>query len=238
MTVDEPILSTEGLTKRFGGLTAVDGIDWSAAVDRIECIIGPNGAGKSTFLKLLTGVHEPTSGRILYDGEDITDLESYRRVRRGISLKFQVASMYEDLTVGENLKIAVQRYHDDSEAAIDETLSRLRLADDRTTPVRNLSHGQKQWLEIGMAMGVDPKLLLLDEPSAGLSVEESAKTATLLQELREERSFGLIVIDHNMDFIRQLGGRITVFHQGDVFAQGTMEDIEKDERVHQIYLGE
>lgn len=234
----EALLATEDLTKQFGGLTAVDGISWSASDDRIECIIGPNGAGKSTFLKLLTGVHDPTRGRILYDGKDITNLEPHERVKQGISLKFQVASLFENLTVRENLKIAAQEYHDDTRSVIEELLHQLNLTDATETTAKNLSHGERQWLEIGMAVGVDPKLLLLDEPVAGMSIEESSQTVRLLKELKEKRSFGLIIIDHNMEFIKQIADHVTVFHQGRVFTDGTMTEIENDAEVHRIYLGE
>lgn len=231
------LLSAEGLTKKFGGLTAVDSIDWSITGEEIECIVGPNGAGKSTFLKLVMGIHEPTSGRIKYKGEEISDLKSHRRVKRGMSMKFQVPSVYEDLTVAENIRVAAQPYHDDFRAAIDRILSRIQLIEEIEAKAGSLSHGQKQWLEIGMSTMSDPELLLLDEPTAGMSVDETRKTAELLKELREARSFGLVIIDHDMDFIEQISEHVTVFHQGSVFMNGTMEEVRNDEEVQRIYLG-
>jgi len=237
MSTNTPLLEVNNLTKKFGGITAVDGIDWSINDTGIECIIGPNGAGKSTFLKLLIGVHSPTRGEILYKGEEITELETYERISRGISIKQQIASIYENLTVYDNLKIAVQSAHDDEVPVIRSILTEIGLTEQKDQVVRNLSHGAKQWLEIGMAMGIEPDLLLLDEPTAGMSIEETHETATMLKTLAEERSLGIVIIDHDMEFISEVGDQITVFHQGKHFMSGKMEEIEANKEVQRIYLG-
>lgn len=229
---------SENLTKRFGGLTAVDSIDWSITGEQVECIVGPNGAGKSTFLKLIMGIHEPTSGSIRYKGDEISGNESYKRVLSGMSMKFQVPSVYENLTVRENIRVAAQPHHDDVHSAIEDVISQIQLTDQADNRAGNLSHGLKQWLEIGMSTVSNPDLLLLDEPTAGMSVDETEETAELLQQLRSARSFGLVIIDHDMDFIEQISENVTVFHQGKVFMRGTMDEVKRDEEVQRIYLGE
>lgn len=237
MSDSEELLATEGLTKRFGGLTAVDSIDWSMTGEQIECIVGPNGAGKSTFLKLVMGIHGPTSGSIRYKGDDITNKESYKRVLSGMSMKFQVPSVYEDLTVRENIRVAAQPHHDDIHTVIEEVIPQIQLTEHADSKAGNLSHGLKQWLEIGMSTVSNPDLLLLDEPTAGMSVDETEETAELLQDLRVSRSFGLVIIDHDMDFIEQISESVTVFHQGKVFMRGTMDEVKQNEEVQRIYLG-
>lgn len=237
MSNSKELLATENLTKRFGGLTAVDSIDWSITGEQVECIVGPNGAGKSTFLKLVMGIHAPTSGSIRYKGDEITNKESYKRVLSGMSMKFQVPSVYEDLTVRENIRVAAQPHHDDVGTVIEQVMSQVQLEDQAKNRAGNLSHGLKQWLEIGMSTVSNPDLLLLDEPTAGMSVDETEETAELLQELRDSRSFGLVIIDHDMDFIEQISESVTVFHQGKVFMRGTMDEVKQDEEVQRIYLG-
>lgn len=237
MSDAEELLATENLTKRFGGLTAVDSIDWSITGEQVECIVGPNGAGKSTFVKLIMGIHRPTSGSIRYKGSEISGSESYKRVLSGMSMKFQVPSVYEDLTVRENIRVAAQPHHDDVHTAIEQVMSQIQLTDQADDRAGNLSHGLKQWLEIGMSTVSNPDLLLLDEPTAGMSVDETEETAELLQQLRSARSFGLVIIDHDMDFIEQISENVTVFHQGKVFMRGTMDEVKQDEEVQRIYLG-
>lgn len=238
MSTQDALLATNNLTKRFGGLTALDSVDWSITGEEIECIVGPNGAGKSTFLKLIMGVHEPTSGSIRYKGEEISKLASHKRIRRGMNIKFQVPSVYGNLSVAENLRVATQPHQENVQATVDRLLKKLQLENKADEDAGMLSHGEKQWLEIGMSTASDPDLLLLDEPTAGMSVDETEETATLLQELRSARSFGLIIIDHDMGFIEMISEHVTVFHQGRVFMHGTMEEVRQDEEVQRIYLGE
>ncbi len=233
------ILQTRGLTKKFGGLTAIDDVDFAVDEGELRCLIGPNGAGKSTFLKLLTGRHEPTDGDIYFNGSDITDLQSHERVQKGISIKFQIPSVYPDLTVRQNLRVPLQKVADpeEFEARTAETLERFSLQEEGDTIAKNLSHGQKQRLEIGMAMALEPDLMLLDEPVAGLSVEETEEIAALLKEINDEE-MAFIVIEHDIDFVASIAQRVTVLDQGAIFKEGTIEEIRADPDVRRIYLGE
>ena len=234
------ILQTRDLRKEFGGLTATDDVDFAIEEGELRCLIGPNGAGKSTFLNLLTGQLEPTGGRIYYDGRDITDLPSHERVDRGISMKFQVPSIYEGLTVAQNLRIPLQKVDDDVDfaARTRSILERFDLLEDAETTAANLSHGQQQRLEIGMVMALDPQLVLLDEPVAGLSVEETAEIAELLRTINEEEDVAFVVIEHDIDFVESIADRVTVLEQGSIFTEGSIEDVKADPEVQRIYLGE
>jgi len=233
---DAPSLETEGLTKRFGGLTAVDDVDYQLPENELRCLIGPNGAGKSTFFKLLAGRLQPTDGTIRFQGEDITSLAPHQRARRGISLKFQDISVYPDLTVRENLRIPVQRNHDDLQGRINELAVLANLGEQQDAPVGNLSHGQQQWLEIAMSMAIDPDLLLLDEPTAGMTIDETRETGELIKSLQQQ-GVSLIVVEHDINFVRQIADWVTVLHDGKLFAEGTVEEIENNEAVQRIYLG-
>jgi ABC-type uncharacterized transport system ATPase subunit len=232
------LLETRDLTKYFGGLSATNGVDIKVAPGEIRCLIGPNGAGKSTLFKLILGTYEPTAGTILFDGEDITRLRSHSRVQRGLSIKFQVPGIFHALSVEQNLRIALQRTVEYSarNAEIDRLLGLLDLAHQRSTAAGNLSHGQQQWLEIGMAIACRPKLLLLDEPTAGMSPEETFKTGELVKRLNAQ-GMTVIVIEHDMTFVRQIATRVTVLHFGKIFDEGTLDDIVKNEDVVRIYLG-
>ncbi len=234
------ILQTRDLRKQFGGLTATDDVDFAVEKGELRCLIGPNGAGKSTFLNLITGRLEPTAGAIYYDGSDITDLQSHERVDRGISIKFQVPSLYQEFTVRQNVRIPLQRVAPSSEyeSRTREILKRCTLEDEIDTVASTLSHGQQQRLEIGMAMVLEPDLMLLDEPVAGLSVEESADIAELLTSINETDDVAFIVIEHDIDFVESIADRVTVLHQGGIFTEGTIEDVRADPDVKRIYLGE
>lgn len=234
----ESIVQTTGLTKKFGGLVAVDDVDFQLPEGQIRCLIGPNGAGKSTFLKLLTGFHSPTQGTVEYRRNDITDSHPHTRARNGISLMFQKSSTYENLTVEQNLRIPTQLYTDGEalDAHIDELLELVELQDKRTVPVTNLSHGEQQWLEIAMSMGVDPDLLLLDEPTAGMTIEETKKTAELVRSVINE-GVTVLSVEHDINFVREIADIITVMHNGQIFAEGTVEEIINHDGVKRIYLG-
>jgi branched-chain amino acid transport system ATP-binding protein len=235
---DGAILRTEGLTKRFGGLTAVDDVSFGLPAGEIRCLIGPNGAGKSTFLKLVTGTHRPTEGTVHFDGEDITGVEPHVRVRRGMSLKFQRISTYRELTAEQNLRVATQRIHDGREATrrIDELLDTIGLSAQRQAVAGSLSHGDQQWLEIAMAMATDPKLLLLDEPTAGMTIEETRETGELIQNLVED-GMSILVVEHDINLVRQIADRVTVLNQGSVLMEGTVAEVTGSEDVKRIYLG-
>ncbi|CAI49090.1 ABC-type transport system ATP-binding protein (probable substrate urea/short-chain amides) [Natronomonas pharaonis DSM 2160] len=234
----DAILATERLTKNFGGLTAVDEVDFTVDEGELRCLIGPNGAGKSTLLELITGQLTPTEGRIYFDGMDLTQLPPHERIDAGLSVKFQSPHVYEDLTVAQNLQVPLQRVDSgDLEATTYETLDEIGLADRAETPAGDLSHGQQQRLEIGMATTLEPKLMLLDEPVAGMSVEETASVADLIRSLNDE-GMAFVVIEHDMEFVREISDQVTVLNQGSIFRQGPIDDIESDPEVKRIYLGE
>ena len=232
------IIETRSLSKIFGGVRAVDGLDLAISEGEIHCIIGPNGAGKSTLFKLLMGIERPTAGAISLEGHDVTRLAPHLRARRGLAIKFQAMQVYQDLTVYQNLFIPLRRHHRPREIAerCAELLAQLQLADTEERIVGDLSHGQQQWLAIGMSMAVEPKVLLLDEPTAGMSPEETRQTATIVRQFNET-GVTIAVIEHDMAFVRDLDTRTTVLHYGKVFAQGAFADIERDDDVHRIYLG-
>ena len=233
----DAILSTDGLTKKFGGLTAVDSVDFTVDEGEIRCLIGPNGAGKSTLLELITGQLTPTDGDIYFDGNELTDMEPHRRMDAGISIKFQSPHIYESLTVEQNLRVPLQRTDRDIEAVLGRTLDRIALAEKADEPASDLSHGEKQRLEIGMAVTLDPALMLLDEPVAGMSVDETADIAELIRSLHDD-GMTFLVVEHDMEFVRKISEQVTVLNQGSVLTQGPIESIENNEEVRRIYLGE
>jgi branched-chain amino acid transport system ATP-binding protein len=231
-----PILEVRDLTKYFGGLRAVH-LGLTVDAGELRCLIGPNGAGKSTFFRILSGGMRPSSGTVRFRGRDITGWDAFRVARLGMSIKFQVASILGELSVLENLHVAAEFRFGNREGrrragAMLEVLGLTARQDD---PAAWLSHGEKQWLEIGMASIGEPTLILLDEPTAGMTVEEVKKTVRLLKHLNETAT--VIVVEHDMNFIRMIARRVTVMHQGEAFAEGSMEEIESNEGVRDIYLG-
>lgn len=233
----EAILSTRQLTKKFGGLTAVDSVGFTVAAGEIRCLIGPNGAGKSTLLELITGQLSPTQGDIYFDGLDLTALEPHERMDAGISVKFQSPHIYESLTVEQNLRVPLQRTDRETETVLTDTLERISLAQQANVSASDLSHGEKQRLEIGMAVTLDPKLMLLDEPVAGMSIDETADIAELIRSLHDD-GMTFLVVEHDMEFVRKISEQVTVLNQGSILRQGPIEDIESDDEVRRIYLGE
>jgi urea ABC transporter ATP-binding protein UrtD len=233
--MSEPLLRTEALAKHFGGVTAVAGIDMSVAAGELRCIIGPNGAGKSTLFNMVAGTLRPSSGRIRFAGHDIAGRPVHAFSRLGIARKFQVPSLFPSMSVAENLDVAARRRATDRAERIASMLALLSLQDCASRPAGTLAHGQKQWLEIGMALMADPLLLLLDEPTAGMTNEETGRTAQLLRDLKGRIT--IIVIEHDMRFVRALACPTTVMHQGRILAEGSFEAIERDEMVRDVYLG-
>jgi ABC-type uncharacterized transport system ATPase subunit len=232
------ILETRGLNKHFGGLHVTADVNLALAEGEIHCLIGPNGAGKSTLFRLILGEHAPSSGSIFYAGRDITPLKSFQRIRRGMSVKFQVPGIFKGLSARQNLEIALQHHLQGGslDAEADRLLDFLHLSEVAAQSAGNLSHGQKQWLEIGMAISLKPKLLLLDEPTAGMSPAETFATGEIVQTLNAG-GVTILAVEHDMSFVRQVARRVTVLHLGRIFAQGTIEEIIADERVAAIYLG-
>jgi branched-chain amino acid transport system ATP-binding protein len=232
------LLQTTALSKTFGGLAAVSGVDLSVTEGEIHCLIGPNGAGKSTLFKLIIGTYPPTAGQIKFRGDTVTEERPFQRVKRGMSIKMQTPSVFKELPVRQNLHIALQHHVTKAELAREEErlLTLLDLAADAGKPAGELSHGQQQWLEIGMALALKPKLMLMDEPTAGMSPEETFRTGELIQQLNG-LGMTILVVEHDMAFVRQIAQRVTVLHFGKVFARGSIKEILADERVAEIYLG-
>ena len=204
----------------------------------LRCLIGPNGAGKTTVFKMVMGVYPASSGRIVFQGEDITSISASKRARKGMSIKVQVPGVYEELTLRENMRIAAENYVPKKQLAeeIDRLIELVHIQDLGNPQVKNMSHGQQQWLEIAMAFASNPALLLLDEPAAGLGPEETEFTAELVTSLNKQ-GLSILFIEHDMNFVRKIADQVTVLYYGKKFAEGAIEDIVNDERVIQIYLG-
>lgn len=232
------LVEVKGVSKRFGGLIAVADVDLSVNAGELHCLIGPNGAGKSTLFKLIVGLYPPTKGRIFFDSAEITNERPYARVQRGMSMKMQAPSVFKELPVRQNIQVALQERLSGLERSAEEErlLALLNLAQDSGKLAGALSHGQQQWLEIGMALALQPQLLLLDEPTAGMSPEETFKTGELIKSFNAE-GMTVLVVEHDMAFVRQVAQRVTVLHLGRIFARGNLEAILQDEKVAEIYLG-
>ncbi|MBR1219875.1 ABC transporter ATP-binding protein [Bradyrhizobium sp. U87765 SZCCT0131] len=234
-----PLLELRALNKHFGGLHVTNSVDLALQSGEIHCLIGPNGAGKSTLFRLILGEYQPGSGDIYFAGDNVTALKPFARIHRGLSVKFQVPGVFKGLSVRQNLETALQRLHRGAELAdeIDRLLVFLGLEAEQGQAAGNLSHGQKQWLEIGMAISLRPRLLLLDEPTAGMSPEETHATGEMVRRLNAD-GMTVLAIEHDMAFVRQVAQKVTVLHLGQVFAQGSIDEIVADERVAAIYLGQ
>ena len=232
-----PILRTEGLRKRFGGVAAVDGVDFTLSEGELRCVIGPNGAGKSTFFKMLSGQLRPTAGRILFRGADITVEERHRIARRGVAIKTQVPSVFDGLTAAENVRLSAARRLDAAGAArvVDEVLARIGMTAHARRLVGELAHGQRQWVEIGMLLAADPALMLLDEPTAGMTKDEVTRSAEMIRAMSAKRA--VVVVEHDMQFVRMLDANVSVFHQGRILVEGTTDSILNDPQVRDVYLG-
>ena len=242
----EKILAIESLTVSFDGFKAVDNLSMSIDEKELRVIIGPNGAGKTTLLDMICGKTKPTSGSIRFRNVELTRLPDFQIVREGVGRKFQTPSIYEDLTVGENLEISLPQAHGvwasilfkrtrQVKERIDGIAEQVMLAQHLQTKSGRLSHGQKQWLEIGMLLVQDPDLLLLDEPVAGMSPREREQTAELLKKIALGKS--LVVIEHDMDFVKSIANKVTVLHQGRVLSEGSIDQVQNDPRVIEVYLG-
>ncbi len=232
-----PILETRGLTKRFGGVPAVDGVDFKLGEGELRCLIGPNGAGKSTFFKMITGQLAPTAGTVLFRGADVTGEERHRLARHGIGIKTQVPSLFDGLDVRESLHLAARRFHGGSDARriVDAILAETQLDAVAGRRVGELAHGQRQWVELGMVLAREPLLLLLDEPTAGMTPDETRRTAALIARLRQRRA--MIVVEHDMHFVRMIAEAVTVFHQGRILMEAPIGEVLRDARVREVYLG-
>jgi urea transport system ATP-binding protein len=241
------ILTLEGVSKTFDGFKAINDLNFYMDEGELRVVIGPNGAGKSTMLDIITGRTRPDKGKVEFgQNTDLTKLTEYQINRLGIGRKFQTPSVYVDHTVFENIWLSLagsrtvwstlfSRISPAQHERIDEVLKTIGLAGKVDTKAGALSHGQKQWLEIGMLLAQDPELLLVDEPAAGMTDEETHKTGELLMSLAGKHS--VIVIEHDMAFVRQIARTVTVLHQGTVLCEGTVDEVQADERVIEVYLG-
>ncbi len=236
--VELPALEATDLHKSFGGVKALRGASLSVPARTVQCLIGPNGAGKSTFFNLLTGRYRPTSGEIHLGNKNITRMRPDQRARLGIGIKLQVPSYYATLTAFENLWLAAYARLGNARAAdarASAILGGMGLADKSWLPAGSLPHGGHQWLEIGMVVAGEPVVILLDEPTAGMSREETLRTVDLVRALAVDAT--VVVVEHDMEFVRVLGAPVTMFHEGVVFARGSIEELRADDQVLDIYLG-
>jgi branched-chain amino acid transport system ATP-binding protein len=241
MVAVKPLLITRNLSRSFGGLTAVDMVDFSVAPGEVRAIIGPNGAGKTTFVSLIAGRIEPSSGVIGFDGHGITHLPAYKRVRLGIAYTFQITSIFANLSVHDNVALAVQRVHADGrghgalELGIKDALSKVGLDVRAGAPAGTLAYGHQRLLEIAMGLALKPRLLILDEPTQGLSDSEIEAFIKLIRELRKATT--ILLIEHNMQVVMRLADRITVLDAGKVLAEGSPRSIRSNKAVQAAYLG-
>jgi urea transport system ATP-binding protein len=240
------LLAVEGLTVSFDGFKAVDDLSFYLDPKEIRVIIGPNGAGKTTVLDLICGKTKATTGSIKFAGKELTKLKEHQIVHSGVGRKFQTPSVFEDLTVFENLEVSYPKGHSVMGAlafkrdfavieAVEGVAETIFLTDVLDKPAASLSHGQKQWLEIGMLLIQKPALLMLDEPVAGMSVAERKKTAELLRVITKDHT--VLVVEHDMQFVGDIADRVTVMHQGKVLSEGSIEHVKSDPKVIEVYLG-
>ena len=237
--MSETVVETQDLSVRFGGVLAVNNVSFSLRDRELRCLIGPNGAGKSTFFRSVTGQVRggQSSGRVLIRGHDVTGWSTHHIMRLGIGVKTQVPSVMSGLTVEENLWLSARRAHgrDGAEAAVDEIVAELGLENIARRQVSELSHGQRQLVEIGIVLANRPWLVLLDEPAAGITDQETERLVRIIRRINQTAT--MIVVDHDMHFVRMLDARITVFHQGAILVEGRGDEVLADARVREVYLG-
>jgi branched-chain amino acid transport system ATP-binding protein len=245
----ENILEVDGLNKNFGGIFVTQNVDFKMARGEKVAIIGPNGAGKSTFFNLLTGYHAPDSGKVRFDGKDITNWPAHAIVRIGISRAFQVSNIFPRLTVNDNVRCAVHSHLGESmnmfssaaKVGVEDTMKVLRLcglADKVKTMAGELSQGDKKKLELAIALAGQPKLLLLDEPTAGMSLEETQETMELVDLLNRDLELSILFTEHDMSVIFNHAQRVTLLHRGQIIIEGSPDEVREDETAKKIYLGE
>lgn len=231
-------LRTVDILKSFGGVTPVDHISQTFKPGRVRCIIGPNGAGKSSYLKTCTGAYKPDAGQVLLNEKDITKIDPFQRVNFGLGVKMQMAQVFDELTVKQNLWVAAYSRDRDKDKANFISENMLTMLDMYTLadrPASALSHGEQQWMDIGMVLCLSPNIILLDEPAAGMTQNERRQLSKLVRILAKNAV--VVIVEHDMDFVRTLDAEVTVLHQGEVFAQADIEELQNDDRVLEIYLG-
>ena len=237
--MSEPVVETRELSMRFGGVLAVNNVDLTLRERELRCLIGPNGAGKSTLFKCLTGQLRltPANGRVLIRGQDVTGWRPYEIVRLGVGIKTQVPSVMNGLTVWENVWLAARRTHghEGSRGEVERIVDELALAPVMRRQVGELAHGQRQLVELALVLAQGPWLVLLDEPAAGMTGAETERLVELIRRINQSAT--VVVVDHDMHFVRMLGGKVTVLHQGAILMQGGVEQVLADARVREVYIG-
>ncbi len=240
------LLEVKGLVTKFSGYTILDNLDFSIEENELRVLLGPNGAGKTTLIDMITGRYKPAGGKIFFANQDITGMAPDRIFGLGISRKFQVPNLYETLSVFDNIMVSLQgdrkvvrsllrRVTAEDSDRIGEILEMIRLEDKANDPADTLSHGERQWLELGMLIGSNPKLLLLDEPTTGMTEDGKHKTAEMIQKIAESHT--VLLVEHDMHVVRQIAKRVTVLHQGQVLAEGPLAEVVQNETVREVYLG-
>jgi branched-chain amino acid transport system ATP-binding protein len=232
-----PLIDVRDLTMQFGGVVAIDRVNFRLGEVELRCLIGPNGAGKSTFFKTLTGQLTPTSGTITMRGHSIAGAQPHEIARRGVGIKTQVPNLFDGLSARENIWVSASRVNSSARALqiVDETITLLGLSPFAHRLAGQLAHGQRQWVEIAVVLAADPELILLDEPAAGMTDDEVASTAELIRTINRTRA--LIVVEHDMKFISMIASTVTVFHQGRIIVEDSMENILRNPTVRDVYLG-
>jgi len=231
------IVETQDLAMRFGGVVANEGVNFTLRAGELRCLIGPNGAGKSTFFKCLTGQLTPSEGSVLIRDTDTTRFAPHQVAQLGVGIKTQIPNVFDGITVADSIWLASRRWHDArrAKAVTAEVMERVRLGDLRHRMVGTLAHGQRQWVELAMVIAAEPWLVLLDEPAAGMTDEETEFTAGLIREINKTAS--LVIVEHDMNFIRAIAQKVTVFYRGSILIEDTMEAVSADPTVRDVYLG-
>ena len=231
------VLETRSLSMHFGGVVAVDRVDFSLRENELRCLIGPNVAVKSTFFKCLTTQLRPTAGDVVIRDFNVTGSESHQIARMGIGIKTQVPNVFDGLDVEENIWLSASQSASAKRARVitSEVVERLELGEVRKSQLGSLAHGQRQLVELGMVLAGEPWLVILDEPTAGMTQDEVVRTADVIREINQSAT--MIVVEHDMQFIRMIAQKVTVFHQGKILVEGNMDEISSDHRVREVYLG-
>ena len=246
------LLETQNVTKKFGGLTALDDVTFGIEQGELVSLIGPNGAGKSTLINTITGRLTPTQGAVIYDGDEITGMKPFEITQRGIGRSFQTASIFPELTVRENIEIAAyatehgpfrinffrrRDYYDEVHQRTDDILEALQIEEKADTTAASLPYGEKRRLEVGIGLATDPNMMFMDEPTAGMSPGQTENTVNLIRELLDEWGMTILLVEHDMDVVFEVSDRILTLHQGALIARGTPEEIRDDPAVREAYLG-
>jgi branched-chain amino acid transport system ATP-binding protein/urea transport system ATP-binding protein len=237
MSKSVKLVETKELGVHFGGLKAVSNVNFCLDQGELRCLIGPNGAGKTTFFRLLTGVHRPSVGTVAIDGTSIKGMQTHQIAQLGVGIKTQIPSLFDNLTVRENIWLSARKRNSRTEAdsIADDVLETIKLTDEAKSEVAKLSHGQRQWVELGVVIAAKPRLILLDEPAAGMTGHERERTADLIKDINKHCA--MIVVEHDMEFIKMIAKTVTVFNRGEVLMEDTVDKVLSDQRVKDVYLG-